>query len=129
PILAPRTSPSTSVPRHQRPYPQHLGGDDNPVFDRGVFEAKGEFVIRYLSTDVEDDYLANAIKAMSIKMTNGATSLEFIATKVRFRELEKSSDRDEIVTQTVSFYCEFDTTAGKAVQAVLKNPRASYAAA
>lgn len=106
-----------------------LGGDDNPVFDRGVFEAKGEFVIRYLSTDVEDDYLSNAIKAMSIKMANGATSLEFIATKVRFRELEKSSDRDEIVTQTVSFYCELDTTAGKAIQAVLKNPRASYAAA
>ena len=26
PILAPRTSPSTSVPRQQRPYPQHLGG-------------------------------------------------------------------------------------------------------
>ena len=25
PILTPRTSPSTSVPRQQRPYPQHLG--------------------------------------------------------------------------------------------------------
>lgn len=106
-----------------------LGGDDNPKFDRGTVEAKGEFVIRYNNTDVEDDYLNNVIKAMSITLTNGTTSLAFTAGKVRFTELERSSDRDEIVTQTVSFSCQVDTTTSKLIAAVLTNGRASYIAA
>ena len=36
PILAPRTSPSTSVPRHQRPYPQQLVGVDRTFPNRLV---------------------------------------------------------------------------------------------
>lgn len=106
-----------------------LGGDDNPKFDRGSVEAKGEFVIRYSNTDVEDDYLANAIKAMSITLTNGTSSLAFTAGKVRFTELEKSSDKDEIVTQSVSFSCQLDTTTSKTISALLKNTRSTYAAA
>lgn len=105
------------------------GSDDEVEFDRGVFEAKGEFVVRYMNTDLEEDYIANTIKALSLTMANGSTSLVFTASKVRFRELEKSTDRNQIVTQTVSFYCEFDSTVGHSVQAVLTNPRASYVAA
>ncbi|MDI9934684.1 phage tail tube protein [Rhodococcus sp. IEGM 1351] len=106
-----------------------LGGDDNPKFDRGTVEAKGEFVIRYANTDVEDDYLAHAIKAMSITLTNGTSSLAFTAGKVRFTELEKSSDKDEIITQTISFSCQLDATTSKTISALLKNTRATYAAA
>lgn len=106
-----------------------LGGNDNPIFDRGAVEAKGEFVIRYTRTDVEEDYLANAVKAMSITMTNGTSSLAFTAGRVRFTELERPNDKDEIVTQTVSFSCQLDPATSKTISAVLKNSRASYAAA
>lgn len=106
-----------------------LGGDDNPQFDRGAVEAKGEFVVRYTNTDVETDYLANTIKAMSITLTNGTSTLAFTAGKVRFVELEKSNDKDEIITQTVSFSCQLDPTTSKTITAVLNNSRASYAAA
>jgi hypothetical protein len=106
-----------------------LGGDDNPKFDRGAVEAKGEFVIRYNNTDLEDDYLNNVIKALSITLTNGTTSLAFTAGKVRFTELERSSDKDEIVTQTISFSCQLDTATSKTITAVLTNTRASYVAA
>ena len=106
-----------------------LGTDDTPVFDREVFEAKGEFVVRYTDTTIEDDYLANTAKALEIKLANGTTDLTLTATKVRFRELARSTDKDKIVTQTVQFYCEFDTTANAAITPVLHNATASYVAA
>lgn len=106
-----------------------LGTDDQPEFDRGVFEAKGEFVVRYTDSSYETDYLANAIKAMSIYLSNGTVSVKFTANRVRFRELERSTDKDNVTTLTVSFYCELDTTSGNSIQAVLKNTRATYQAA
>lgn len=105
-----------------------LGTDDAPEFDRGSFEATGEFVIRYTDTAYEDAFLANTASAMEIKLANGSDTLTFTAGKVRFRELEKSSDLDEIVTQSVSFTCEFDETTSKAIEAVLTNERATYEA-
>lgn len=98
-----------------------LGTGDTPEFDRGVFEAKGELVIRYTDTQYETDYIANTIKALLVTMSNGTTELSFTASKIRYRELEKSDDRDEIVTQTISFACEFDVATGYSVQPVLKN--------
>ncbi len=106
-----------------------LGSSANPIFDRTTFEASGEFVVRHDDPQVEEDFRSNAIKAMSVKLTNGTTSLEFVATKVRFTELESSGDRDEIVTQSINFSCEFDVTVGRTIQAVLKNGKATYAAA
>lgn len=103
-----------------------LGTDTVSEFMRGSFEAKGEFIIRYIDTQVEADYLANTIKAMSIKLTNGTTSLEFTAPRVRFRDLQKSTDKDNVITQTVQFYCEFDIASGKAISAVLNNLRPTY---
>lgn len=106
-----------------------LGTSDQPQFDRGAFEAKGEFVVRLTDTALEADYLANTKKALSITMTNGTKSLAFTASKVRYRELERSADRDSIVTATVQFYCEFDTATSKSIEAVLRNSRATYVAA
>jgi hypothetical protein len=40
--------------------------------------------------------------------------------------LQKSSDKDGVITQTVQFYCEFDITTGKAISAVLNNLRPVY---
>lgn len=106
-----------------------LGDDSTPDFDREVIECKGEMVVRYTDTQYETDYLANTIRAMEIKMANGTTNLTFTGAQVRFRELEKSSDKDGIVTQTVQFYCEFNKGSNDAVAAVLNNDVATYQAA
>lgn len=106
-----------------------LGTDDQPEFDLGAFEAKGEFVVRATSTEYEEAYLANTRHALEVAMVNGNESLSFTASKVRFRELESSRDRDDVVTATIQFFCEFDTSLNSSIVPVLKNKRASYAAA
>lgn len=114
-----------SLERPSEPF-NALGTDDTPEFDRGVWEAKGEFVVRYTDTQIEDDFLTNTIKALQISIVNGSTSLVFTGGRVRFRELEKSTDKDSITTQTVSFYCELDASTGKTIEPVLTNQRATY---
>jgi hypothetical protein len=106
-----------------------LGTNDAPEFDRGTFKATGEIVIRYTDTQYETDYLANTPKALQVTMANGTTSLAFTATQIRYRELERSRDKDSIVTQTLGFTCEFDTSANKTIEPVLKNSRATYESA
>jgi len=106
-----------------------LGTSDEPEFDKGPFEARGEFVIRLTDTQYEEDFLANARKALRIALTNDTTSLVFTASKVRYRELEKSRDRDGIVTVTVQYFCEFDTSTNSSIVPVLSNTRANYVAA
>jgi len=106
-----------------------LGTSDLPQFDRGVFEASGEFVIRLTDTQYETDFLANTRKALSIALSNGDDGATFTASKVRYRELEASRDRDNIVTATVQFFCEFDVDEGSSIVPVLNNTRATYAAA
>lgn len=106
-----------------------LGTDVEPEFDLGAFEAKGEFVVRATSTEYEEAYLNNSRFALEVAMVNGDESLTFTASKVRFRELESSRDKDEVVTATVQFFCEFDTAANSSVVPVLKNKRTAYAAA
>lgn len=98
-------------------------------FDAGTFEAKGELVVRLTDTQYETDFLANTIRAMKIALVNGTKSLEFTAAKVRFRELEKSTDRDSVVTATLSFFCEFDETTNASITPVLKTDQATYIAA
>ncbi|AZZ51430.1 phage tail tube protein [Rathayibacter festucae] len=106
-----------------------LGTDDAPEFDRGAFEARGEFVVRLGDTQYEDDFLTNVAKAMSITIANGNDKLTFTASKVRYRELELTRDRDAVVTATVQFFCEFDTTTNSSITCLLNNTRATYAAA
>lgn len=77
-----------------------LGTDSTPEFDKGAWEAKGEMVVRYTDTQYETDHLANTIRAMEIRIANGSSTLVFTAGRVRFRELEKSTDKDEVTTQT-----------------------------
>lgn len=104
-----------------------LGEGDTPEFDQAPFEARGDMVIRYKTTDFEDDFFANKVHAMKISIENNGTKLEYTATKVRFTELTDSDGRDEIVTQSISFYCQSDVTAGgQAIVADLTNSIASY---
>lgn len=105
-----------------------LGTSDEPEFDRLQFTVSGELVIRYTDTQYETDFLNNAIKAMSITMTNGNESLAFTLGQVRYRELEKSTDRNGVVTQTLSIKGEYSATDGKSITTVLKNGRATYEA-
>lgn len=106
-----------------------LGTSDLPEFDRGEFSVAGELVIRYTDTQYETDFLANAVKAMSITIANGTKTLAFTASQVRYRELEKSVSKDGIVTQTLSIKAEYDAAAGRSIQAVLNNAQATYEAA
>ncbi|WOI85996.1 phage tail tube protein [Rhodococcus qingshengii] len=106
-----------------------LGEEDNVEFDLGAFEPKGEFVVRCTSDEYEATFLANTRQAIEIAMVNGDESLAFAASKVRFRELEYSKDKDEVVTATISFYCEFDTTTNSSLVPVLKNTVEEYVAA
>lgn len=107
-----------------------LGTSDTPEFERGVLNVTGELVLRYTDTQYETDFLANAIKAMEIKMANGTdAALTFTLGQVRYRELEKSSDKNEVITQTISFKGEYSLTDGKSVTALLNNKRATYEAA
>lgn len=106
-----------------------LGSDDAPLFDKEAFEAKGEFVVRYTDDQLEADFLANTAKSLNITLTNGTTSLALTASKVRFRELDRSRGRDNVVTETIQFYCEYDTATAKSIEVVLSNTRATYTAA
>ena len=105
-----------------------LGTFDEVEFDSGSYRANGEFVIRLKSSEYDEAFLAGTRKAMLISLVNGADSLEITATKVKYRELEKSRDKNDIVTATVQFFCEYDTAVGSSNTPVLKNTRATYEA-
>ncbi|MFC8008934.1 phage tail tube protein [Streptomyces cinereoruber] len=106
-----------------------LGTETAPEFDRGAYEVSGEFVVRMTDTQYETDFLANTIKAMSISLTNSGEGIVFTGSKVRYRELETTRDRDNIVTATVQFFCEYDTSVSTSLTTVLSNTRATYVAA
>lgn len=100
--------------------------DNDPELDSAPAEAKGSMVIKYRTTDYEDALFTNAKKALKIVVENGDTKIEIVGTKVRFREVTDSDDRDEVVTQTVSFYFEVDTAnGGKDIEAFVTNTVAS----
>lgn len=103
-----------------------LGSGDEPEFDRGTFTVNGELVVRYTDTQYETDFLNNAIKAMQISLSNGDDSLVFTCAQVRTREIERSNDRDDIVTQTLNIKAEYNLADGKSIAALLKNSRATY---
>lgn len=101
--------------------------DNDPEFDSAPAEAKGSMVVKYRSTDFEDDYFDNKIHAMSFSATNGDEKVEFIGTKVRFREVTDSDGRDDVVSQTISFYFESDfNNGGKDIIAKVTNKLASF---
>lgn len=109
----------------------HYVGEANndPEFDSEPAEVKASMVIKYRSTDFEDDYFSNAVHAMSISSENAEAKLEVIGTKVRFREVTDSDGRDEVVSQTVSCYFESDlANGGKDVIVKLTNKVSSYTA-
>lgn len=106
-----------------------LGTGDEPEFDRGAFSVSGEVVVRYTDTQYEEDFLNNTAKALQLKLENNGRSLTFTLPQVRTRELERSGDRNEVVTQTLNLKGEYSLSAGYTVEAVLRNTRATYEAA
>ena len=103
-----------------------LGTSDVPEFDNGVFNAKGEFTVRMTDDQYETDFLANTVKAMYILIANGTTSLKFTASKVRYRDLAVTRDKDKIVTATIQFFAEYDTATSASIACVLTNARVTY---
>ncbi|WP_373461672.1 phage tail tube protein [Arthrobacter sp. V1I9] len=103
--------------------------NDDPEFDSAPAEAKGSMVIKYRKTDYEDGYFTNKIHALKVVATNGTSKVEWLGTKVRFRELTDSDGRDDVVTQEISFYFEADeNNAGKDIEMTVTNDVVSYAA-
>lgn len=104
--------------------------DDNPEFDSAPAETKGTNVVKYRTTDFEDDYFINKPLAMKIVIENDPSIIEIVATRVRFREVTDSDARDDNVTQTLSYFCEADSNnGGQDVVVTITNTTASYAAA
>lgn len=111
--------------------PDHYVGetDNDPEFDSAPQEAKGSMVVKYRSTDLEEDFFANKVHAMSITSTNGDAKIEIIGTKVRFRELTPSDGRDDTVSQTITYFFEADeANGGKDVTIKVTNNVASFIA-
>lgn len=102
----------------------HYVGEVNndPELDSAPAEARGSMVIKYRSDEYDQALLTNAAKAVKILIENGDTKIEFIGTRVRFREVTDSDDRDEIITQTASFFFESDlANGGKDIEAKVTN--------
>lgn len=89
-----------------------LGDGDTPEFDKGAFEVNGETVIKYRKTDYEEGYFDNKVHAMKTVIENGDAKIEYIMTKVRFRELTDSDGRDDVVTQSINYVAEADHANG-----------------
>lgn len=81
---------------------------DDPEFDFAPQEAKGTMVVKYKKTEFTEDYFLNKIHAAKFLVENGDAKIEYIGTKVRFREVTKSEGLDDTVTQTISFFFEAD---------------------
>lgn len=114
-----------------------LGSTAPNSMSTGAFRATGEFVIRYNSTDYEDDWIDNTKQALQIKFENSAVtigaaahpSLTFTGPQARLTTFQKSDDLDEIVTATVGFAFELSTADAYALRAVLVNTYVAYEAA
>jgi len=107
----------------------HYVGETNndPEFDSAPAEVKGSAVVKYRSTDFEDDYFSNKVHAMSLTFQNEDAKVEIIGTRVRFREVTDSDGRDDVVTQTISYFFEADlANGGKDVVIKVTNKLASY---
>lgn len=128
-------APATSASRVQIVFERSseaffpLGTDELAEFMRGAHNARGEFVVRLTDTQYETDFLANTVKALSVAIANGNESLTLTASKVRYRELEHTKDKDNVVTATVQFFAEFDTATNASMIPVLRNTKTSYTAA
>lgn len=114
-----------------------IGSNDPSAFNQGAFEASGEFVVQFNSTDLESDWLDNTAQAFRLSLINSDVtigsaanpSLVFTAPQTRLTTFERSNDLDQIVTATVGFRCELSTADAYAIRAVLTNTQASYTAA
>lgn len=106
----------------------HYVGEENddPDLDSAPAEVRGSMVIKYRSDEYEAAMLTNKPMAAKILIENNDSKIEIIGTRVRFREVTDSDDRDEIITQTVSFYFESDlNNGGKDVEVKVTNSVAS----
>ncbi|MBV1778676.1 hypothetical protein KRR55_06060 [Paeniglutamicibacter sp. ABSL32-1] len=96
--------------------------NDDPEFDFDPQEAKGTMVVKYTKTDFDEAYFANKIHALKILIVNGTSSIEYVGTKVRFREVTPSDGINDTVTQTISFHFEADhENGGKDIVSTVTN--------
>lgn len=100
--------------------------NDDPEFDFDPQEAKGTMVVKYKKTDFTEDYFTNKIHALKILIVNGDSKIEYVGTKVRFREVTPSDGINDTVSQTISFFFEADDqNGGKDIVSNVTNTLAS----
>lgn len=111
-----------------------FGVIDPSAFNTGAWEASGEFVLRYTDTTYELVHYANTAQALLIQLKNTDVTigtaanpcLAFTAPQARLNDWTPSNGLDDIVEQTVSFYCELSISSGYALRAVLTNLATGY---
>lgn len=114
-----------------------LGSTTSTENDTEPFEAMGEIVLRYKTTDLENLWYNNTARALQITIANSDVtigtaahpSLTFVAPQATFDTFDKSGDLDNYVEQTITFYCELSEGDDYAILPTLTNTQANYVAA
>lgn len=112
-----------------------FGSIDPTSYDTGEFKVTGELQLRYDAATLEALGLANTRQALSIAMTNTDTTigsaanptLTFTMPKVRLAPITLDNNLSTVMTQTILFTAEFDTSVSAMITAVLTNTQNGYA--
>jgi hypothetical protein len=111
-----------------------LGSYEPADFLNKQFSVSGSIELVYDATTYKALALAGTAKAMRITIENadaiiGTTlhpKLVIDLAKVKFTEWAKSSDQNEIITQTLSFQAFYSTADSSMISVVLTNAQATY---
>lgn len=91
-----------------------------------TLQVTGNYSLLFGATTDRDKYLANTANAMILTFTNGSNSVKITLPRVLISAWEPSNDLEDIVIQTADFSAHYDTTATKAISAVIRNTVSSY---
>lgn len=99
----------------------------NDIYNR-QFEITGSFNLNFTDETFQDLYNSDDFRFMEIKIVSEATigstakpEITILLDKVQITEWERSSDADDLSTQSVSFKAFYNTTTEKASQVELVN--------
>lgn len=98
------------------------------------FTIEGDFTAVYRNKDIYDTFYDSQKKYMQLILKNNNVqiwdssnpTLTILLNQVSFQTWSKSSDINAIITETIWFVGEFNTTDWEAVTASLKNTKTSY---
>lgn len=111
----------------------HRHGDNNPhSINHGEFEATGDGLLFFENTTQRDRYYNTTKQAAALKLTgtgigSGQTaSLTFRLFRTRFESRELETGLADFFAERFNLVCETDENQGEAINATLRNTKASY---